>query len=81
MVIVDRFMKQIHAIPTNTTLTAEGYAGIFRDHVVFKLHGLPEKVISDSGPQFVSKFMTSLYQMLDKQNGSTWRLKDISAYT
>jgi transposase InsO family protein len=71
LVIVDRFTKQIHAIPTNTTLTAEGYARIFRDHV-FKLHGLPEKVISDRGPQFISKFMTSLYQMLDiKGNRST----------
>src|SRR3954469_17224710 len=63
-VIVDCFSKQIHAIPINMSLTAEGYARIFRDHV-FKLHGIPEKVISDRGPQFVSKFIQSLYQMLE----------------
>src|SRR3954471_3179763 len=51
-------------IPINTSLTAEGYAQIFRDHV-FKLHRMPEKVISDRGPQFVSKFIQSLYQMLE----------------
>src|SRR4051794_23740618 len=46
LISVNRFSKQIHAIPINTSLMAEGYAWIFRDHV-FKLHGMPEKVISD----------------------------------
>src|SRR3954447_13094691 len=52
-VIVNRFSKQIHMILINTSLTAEGYTW---DHV-FKLHGMLEKVISDQGPQFVSKFI------------------------
>src|SRR4051812_27778858 len=70
-VVVNHFSKQIHAILINTSLTAEGYAWIFRDHI-FKLHGMPEKVISDQGPQFVSKFIQSLCQMLEvKGNPST----------
>jgi hypothetical protein len=32
-VIVDRFSKQIHAIPTSTTCNALGMAQIFRDHI------------------------------------------------
>ena len=39
-VVVDRFSKQMHAIPTTTKLSAEGMAKIYRDHV-FRLHGLP----------------------------------------
>src|SRR3954469_12957442 len=62
-VIVNCFSKQIHVILINTSLMAEGYTQGFRNHV-FKLHGMPEKVISDQGPQFVSKFTQSLYQML-----------------
>ena len=62
-VIVDRFSKQIHAIPTNTELTSEGMAKIYRDQV-FRLHGIPRKVISDRGPQFESSFMKDLYRLL-----------------
>jgi transposase InsO family protein len=44
---------------------------IFRDEV-FKHHGLPRKVISDRGPQYVSKFMMDLYSLLGiKGNPST----------
>ena len=39
-IIVDHFNKQIYAIPTNTELTLERIAKIYRDNV-FKLHGIP----------------------------------------
>ena len=45
-IIVDHFSKQIHAIPTNTELTSEKMAKIYRDNI-FKLHSIPQKVISD----------------------------------
>lgn len=45
-VIVDRFTKQIHVIPTHTTVTAEGMAKLYRDNV-FKLHGIPRKFVHD----------------------------------
>jgi transposase InsO family protein len=53
----------IHVIPTHTDLTAEGSACILRDHV-FRLHGLPKKIISDRGPQFVSQFMKEFYRLV-----------------
>ncbi|KAL5512271.1 hypothetical protein ACEPAG_3556 [Sanghuangporus baumii] len=62
-VVVDRFSKQIHAIPTTTKLTAEGMARIYRDHV-FRLHGLPKKIIHDRGVQFDAKMMKELYKLL-----------------
>ena len=45
-VIVDRFSKQTHLIPTSTMITAQGMAEIYCDHV-FKLHGVPRKIIHD----------------------------------
>ena len=45
-IIVDRFSKQIYAIPTNTELTSEGMTKIYRDNV-FKLHSILQKVISN----------------------------------
>ena len=62
-VIVDRFSKQMHAIPTTTKLSAEGMAKIYRDHV-FRLHGLPRKIIHDRGTQFDAKMMKELYKLL-----------------
>ena len=63
MVVVDRLSKMIHAIPTTERLSSEGMARLFRDHV-WKLHGLPEQIISDRGPQFVSGFMRELNKLL-----------------
>ncbi|KAL5482963.1 hypothetical protein ACEPAI_9558 [Sanghuangporus weigelae] len=62
-VVVNRFSKQIHAIPTTMKLTAEGTAKIYRDHV-FCLHGLPRKIIHDRGIQFDAKMMKELYKLL-----------------
>src|SRR5258705_13003198 len=50
-------------MPTTPTVTAEGVARLFRDHV-WKLHGLPEKVLSDRGPQFASRVMRELNRLL-----------------
>lgn len=63
LVVVDRFTKMFHALPTMSTITSEGLARLYRDNV-WKLHGLPKKVISDRGPQFASKFMMDLNHTL-----------------
>ena len=62
-VIVDQFSKQIHALPTTTKVTAEGIAALYRDQV-FRLYGLPKKIIHDRGLQFDAKFMKELYKVL-----------------
>ena len=70
-VCIDRFTKMAHFIPTNTTITAEGTANLYLRHV-FKHHGLPTDIVSDRGPQFVSKFTCALLGLYDiKGNRST----------
>jgi len=59
LVIVDCFSKMAHYIPISMNITAQGVAKISWDRV-FKDIGLPQKVISDRGPQFVSRFMKEL---------------------
>ena len=41
----------------------EGLARLFRDNM-WKLHGLPESVVSDRGPQFVAEWTKELNRML-----------------
>jgi len=43
--------------------SAEGLARLFRDNV-WKLHGLPENIISDRRPQFAAGMMKELNEML-----------------
>lgn len=67
MVVVDRLTKRAHVLPTHTTISAEGTARMFLNHI-WKLHGLPRKVISDRGPQFVAEFTRELYRLLGIQS-------------
>src|SRR6202789_4453804 len=63
MVVVDSVTKTAHIIPTFITISAAGPARLFIQHV-WKLHGLPRRVVSDRGPQFVAEFTRELYRML-----------------
>jgi len=53
----------VQFIPTTEKTSAEGLARPFRDNV-WKLHGLPESIISDRGPQFAAGLMKELNEML-----------------
>ena len=53
----------VHFIPTTEKTSVEGLAKLFRDNV-WKLHGLPESIISDRGPQFAAGLMRELNRML-----------------
>jgi len=59
----DSITKRAHFISTVTTISAAGAAHLFLNHV-WKHHGLPWRVISDRGPQFVAEFTWELYQLL-----------------
>ena len=59
LVIVDRLTKMIHLIPSNTSLTSSELAEIYKNQI-WKIHGIPRRIISDRGPQFASKFMKEL---------------------
>jgi len=61
--IIDSITKHIHFISTVTTISAARAAHLFLNHV-WKHHGLPWKVVSDRGPQFVAEFTCELYRLL-----------------
>ena len=63
LVVVDRLTKMVHFIPTTEKTSVKGLAKLFRDNV-WKLHGLPESIISDRGPQFTAGLMRELNRML-----------------
>src|SRR5258706_5815904 len=63
LMVVDCLSKRIHAIPTVTSLDSTGVARLFLEHV-WCHHGLPEEVISDRGPTFVSDFSWELAALL-----------------
>jgi len=54
-VVVDWLTKQWHLVPCSTTVDARDLADLFLQHV-FLVHGLPQTIISDRGPQFASAF-------------------------
>lgn len=62
-VVVDRFTKQAHFIPTTSDVDAPATAELFLQHV-WKLHGTPRQIISDRGPQFVAQFMKAVFARL-----------------
>jgi len=64
LVVVDRFTKMGYFIPTTEKTSAEGLAHLFRDNI-WKLHGVPDSIISDRGPQFVAEIMKELNRMLE----------------
>ena len=49
LVVMDWLTKMVYFIPTMEKTSAEGLARLFRDNV-WKLHSLPESIISDRGP-------------------------------
>jgi len=63
LVVVDRLTKMAHFIPTIEKTTAGGLTRLFRDNV-WKLHGLPESIISDRGLQFAAGVIRELNAML-----------------
>jgi len=63
LVVCDRFSKMLHFVATTEKTTVEGLARLFRDNV-WKLHRLPESVISDRGPQFAAEITKELNKIL-----------------
>ena len=63
LVVCDRLSKMTHFVATTEGTSAEGLARLFRDNV-WKLHGLPESVVSDRSPQFAAELTKKLNRML-----------------
>ena len=63
LVVYNRLSKITHFVATTEETLVEELARLFRDNV-WKLHGLPESVVSDRGPQFAAELTKELNQIL-----------------
>ena len=63
LVVCDRLSKMTHFVATIERTLAEELARLFKDNV-WKLHGLPESVVLDRGPQFAAELTKELNKML-----------------
>jgi len=63
VVIVDWFTKMIRLKATMTNISSEGIAKIYKNDI-WKLHGIPRKILSNRDPQFASKFMEEFTRVL-----------------
>jgi len=62
LTVVDRLSKRPHWIPCATTITAEGAAHLFYDHIVCS-HGLPLEIVSDRDPRWMAEFWRGLHKL------------------
>ena len=70
-IINHRCSKAAKFIPCNTTITGQEVAALYLQHLV-PWFGIPQKIISDHDPRFVSKFTMELCHLLNiQQNMST----------
>lgn len=63
LVIVDKLTRYAHFIPLHHPFTAAKVALAFVDNV-FKLHSMPEIIVSDRDPIFTSRFWKELFSLV-----------------
>ena len=63
LVVCDQLSKITHFVATTEGTSAEELARLFWDNV-WRLHRLPESMVSDRGPQFAAELTKELNRML-----------------
>ncbi|KAJ9562557.1 hypothetical protein OSB04_007717 [Centaurea solstitialis] len=63
LVVVDKLSKFGHFLPLKHPYTASSVAQLFMEQVS-KLYGMPDKIISDRDPVFLSNFWKELFQAI-----------------
>jgi hypothetical protein len=62
-VIIDRLTKTAHLLPIKVKYTVATYAELYIARIL-SFHGVPKTIVSDRGPQFLSKFWEELHKSL-----------------
>ena len=66
VVFVDRLSKMAHFVAVPSTVDSEHLAQIFVDHV-FRLHGIPQSIVSDRDTRFMSRFWRAVFDTLESK--------------
>ena len=66
MAVPDRLTKLVHLIPHQKTASSADIAKLFIRHIV-RHHGIPQSIVSDPDPKFVSNFWKSLSKLMNIQ--------------
>ena len=64
LVVCDRLSKITYFVAITEGTSVEGLVKLFRNNM-WKLHGLPESVVSDRGPQLAAELTKELNKMLE----------------
>jgi len=75
VIIVDQFTKMIRLKIMTIAVSSQDIAKIYRNEI-WKIHGVLQKILSNQGPQFISKFIKDLSKMLE-----TKRILSIAYYS
>lgn len=62
LTVVDRLSKQAHFLALSHRYTALDVAQLYLDNV-FKLYGMPDNIISDRDPTFLSEIWGELFRV------------------
>ena len=62
-VIVDQLTKVAHFIPVRTEYKGNKLAQLYINNIL-RLHGVPSRIVSDRGTQFIVRFWKSLHKAL-----------------
>ncbi|KAK9395697.1 hypothetical protein NXF25_019058 [Crotalus adamanteus] len=66
--VIDLFSKQAHFIPCKRLPSARWLAKLFITHI-YRLHGVPRRIISDRGVQFTTRFWRDFIMSIGSSQG------------
>jgi len=63
LVVIDHLTLQVHLVPTTTCVTSKEVTWIFPKEV-FRIHGVPDSIVSDWDMKFTSSFWKELQKLM-----------------